>query len=177
MSALDIRLRGIVLGYLKVVHRELLMPIVYVSHSLSEVLAIADQALTLDHGRVTGFGSARSLLTGSLAANDQDNEADLAVDNLLEGQVVEAHTGGAQGKVRVGELDIVAPTGNRQFGEKVVISIGSQEVILATERPSAISARNIIEGTVKALHGCWSATCGRGRLRNRDDGGGDSRRS
>lgn len=151
MSALDIRLRGIVLGYLKVIHRELSMPIVYVSHSLSEVMAIADDALILDQGRVNGSGPARQLLSAPLVAQAPGEDTDLALDNILEGQVIEAHTDGAQGKVRVGSMDITASTGQRQFGEKVVLSIGTREIILATEKPSGISARNVLKGTISAL--------------------------
>ncbi len=153
MSALDVRLRGIVLGYLKVVHRELSMPIVYVSHSLSEVMAIADEALILGHGEVIGFGGVRNLLATPLAGFDEGNDADLALDNLLEGQVIEAHSDGSQGRVRIGTVDLVAPTAQRHFGEKVVISIGSREIILASERPVGISARNVIEGKVVAIDG------------------------
>ncbi len=151
MSALDIRLRGIVIGYLRLVHRELAMPMVYVSHSISEVLAIADAAMVLDNGRVTAFDAPRRLLNRvSVGENDA---SDFAVDNILEGQIVESHTSGAAGKVRIGSALITAPTGHREFGEKVVVAIGSQEIIVATERPSGISARNVLGGAIKSIDG------------------------
>lgn len=151
MSALDIRLRGIVLGYLKLVHRELGMPMIYVSHSISEVLAIADSAMILDHGRVQAFDAPGRLLNW-ISAGDSD-ASDLTVDNILEGQVIEAHTSGEAGKVRIGGTVLTAPTGHRAFGEKVVVAIGSQEIIVATERPVGISARNVLAGIIVSVDG------------------------
>lgn len=151
MSALDMRLRGIVLGYLKLVHRELAMPMIYVSHTISEVLAIADSALVLNRGKVESFGTSRSLLgRASSASNDA---ADLAIDNILDGQIAESHTSGDPGKVRVGNAELIAPTGQRQFGEKTVVAIGSREIIIATERPAGISARNILSGNIVSIDG------------------------
>lgn len=148
MSALDLRLRGIVLGYLKTVHRELKMPMVYVSHSISEVIAIAGSALILESGRVTAFDQPRRLLSRASEAGD-----DLGVDNLLDGQVIESHSDGSPGTVKVGGARLVAPTGQRQFGEKVVLAIGSREIIIATTPLTGISARNVLPGKVSSVAG------------------------
>ena len=63
LASLDGGLRGVILGYLKRIRRELGTPMVYVSHSISEVLALADNALVLRNGNVVAlgarFGSAR----------------------------------------------------------------------------------------------------------------------
>jgi molybdate transport system ATP-binding protein len=151
MSALDLRLRGIVLGYLKTIHRELKMPIVYVSHSISEVVAIAGSALILSDGRAIAFDEPRHLL--SRTAGEPGSEFDASLDNLLEGQVVETHSDGSPGIVKVGGARLVAPTGNRQFGEKVVLAVGAREIIIATTPPVGISARNILPGKVTSVSG------------------------
>lgn len=152
MSALDLRLRGIVIGYLKAVHRELKMPIIYVSHSISEVMAIADAALILQSGRVTGFDNPRRLLS-SAATMEDETESSFSMDNLLEGTVIEAHTDGTLGRIQSGTAKLFAPTGIRQFGEKVVMAIGSGEIIIATTLPTGLSARNILPGRVIAVDG------------------------
>lgn len=151
MSALDIRLRGIVLGYLKMVHQELSMPMIYVSHSISEVMAIADFALVLDEGKVQAYDAPRRLLNQVSTTSGDPN--DLAVDNILEGQVVESHTDGEPGKISVGGTALIAPTGQRQFGDKVVVSVGSREIIIALERPTGISARNVLSGAIVSIDG------------------------
>ena len=44
LASLHMGIKGRILRYLKAVHRDLSIPMLYVSHSMSEVLAIADKA-------------------------------------------------------------------------------------------------------------------------------------
>jgi molybdate transport system ATP-binding protein len=149
MASLDLGLRGVVLGYLKSVRRELNVPMVYVSHSISEVMALADRALLLVGGRVTALDTpSRIILQAAAGLSVEDS----GLDNLLEASVVEAHSDGSAGKVRVGSTELVAPTGRRQFGERVVLAIGAGEIILANRKVEGLSARNVIPGTVTELH-------------------------
>ena len=51
LAALDVGFRGTIIRYLKRITRELGTPIVYVSHSMSEVMALAEDVLVVDGGR------------------------------------------------------------------------------------------------------------------------------
>jgi molybdate transport system ATP-binding protein len=151
MSALDLRLRGIVIGYLKTVHRELSIPMIYVSHSISEVIAISDMVMILDAGNVKAFDRPRRLLGSTSSTGDSEDAHD--IENILDGRVVESHTGGGQGVIAVSGTRFAASTGGRDFGEKVVMAIGAREIIIASAPPQRISARNIIPGKVISVSG------------------------
>ena len=151
MSALDQRLRGIVLGYLKTVHHELAIPMVYVSHSISEMIAISDMVMMLDGGKAKAFDRPRRLLISTPPTAGAEGAHD--IENILEGQVVQAHTDGSQGIVAVQGTRFSAPTGTRDFGAKVVLAIGAREIIIAAAPPQRISARNIIPGKVLSVVG------------------------
>jgi molybdate transport system ATP-binding protein len=62
LSALDEESRDEILPYLTRLHRELSMPIVYVSHNLREVGRLADYLVCMEVGRVTEAGPAAALL-------------------------------------------------------------------------------------------------------------------
>jgi molybdate transport system ATP-binding protein len=47
------------------------------------------------------------------------------------------------------ELEI--PLGSAQPGEEVQVAIRAGDILLATEKPRGLSARNVLEGTVVAL--------------------------
>jgi molybdate transport system ATP-binding protein len=141
MASLDAGLRGVVTGYLRRVKQDLGIPIVYVSHSISEVLALADRALLITEGRITPFDRPSRLLLEAAAGFRHEARG---VDNLLEGVVADAPLDGGAGRVRIGETVLVAPVGERLAGERVVVSIGAAEIIVATSRPSGLSARNIV---------------------------------
>ncbi len=148
MASLDARLRGVVLSYLRRVHDDLGIPMVYVSHSISEVLALADDALVLSRGRVVASGRpSRVLLDPAVGGMFRDDP----VENLLDGTVIEQGGTGQSGRVRVGAIEIVTPPMDRPAGAPVIVALGAEEIILATEKPSGLSARNVITGSITDL--------------------------
>ncbi len=61
LAALDGELKARVLAYLRRVRDELRVPMLYVSHATDEVLALCNEALILDHGRIVARGEPREL--------------------------------------------------------------------------------------------------------------------
>jgi molybdate transport system ATP-binding protein len=148
MASLDARLRGVVLSYLRRVHDDLGIPMIYVSHSISEVLALADDALVLSRGRVVASGRPSRVLLDPVVGGMFRGDP---VENLLDGTVVEQGGTGQSGRVRVGEIEIVTPPMDRPAGAPVIVALGAEEIILATEKPSGLSARNVIAGSITDL--------------------------
>jgi molybdate transport system ATP-binding protein len=62
LAALDLRRRQEILPYLERLHRELAIPIVYVSHAPDEVARLADHLVLLDEGRAVASGPLRDVL-------------------------------------------------------------------------------------------------------------------
>ena len=63
LANLDESSRIKILGYLKVIHSELEIPMLYVSHSFSEVSVLAERVIVLADGQIVGDGSPQLLLT------------------------------------------------------------------------------------------------------------------
>ncbi len=148
MASLDAHLRGVVLSYLRRVHDDLGIPMVYVSHSISEVLALADDALVLSRGRVVASGRPSRVLLDPVVGGMFGDDP---VENLLDGTVIEQGGAGQSGRVRVGAIEIVTPPMDRPSGAPVIVALGAEEIILATEKPSGLSARNVIIGSITDL--------------------------
>ena len=148
MASLDGRLRGVVLSYLRRIREDLGIPMVYVSHSISEVLALADDALVLSNGSVVASGRpSRVLLDPALGGMFQDDP----IENLLDGLVSEPGGVGMPGCVRVGVADVITPPTGRPADTPVIMALGADEIILATQKPSGLSARNVIAGSITEL--------------------------
>ncbi|NRA61507.1 MAG: molybdenum ABC transporter ATP-binding protein [Psychrobium sp.] len=62
MSALDISNKQLLLAMLRQVHRELQLPMCYVSHSLHELQTVADDLLVMDSGKVRGYGKIATMV-------------------------------------------------------------------------------------------------------------------
>ncbi len=139
VASLDVRLRNEVVAYLRDVHEAFGIPMVYVSHSLSDVMALASDALVLANGRVESFGPVADMVA-RVAASTRVGLDDL--DNVFIGEVTSRST------VRVGDARVWAPIGSHQVGQRVTVSISASDIMLALSKPQGISARNCLLGNV-----------------------------
>jgi len=141
LASLDTARRGSILNYLKRVHAEFDIPMIYVSHSISEVVSIASSAMMLEAGKVVGFDRPTALLP--YLGNSEEIDK---FENIFDG-VVGLSTDYLT-TVEVNGVEISIGRLSKSIGERVMVSLGANQIILAAERPGNISARNIIKGKV-----------------------------
>jgi molybdate transport system ATP-binding protein len=67
LAGLDRPRRERILAYLRQIHAELEVPLLYVSHHADEVTALCEEVVLLDRGRVTGQGGPGALLAAQRA--------------------------------------------------------------------------------------------------------------
>ena len=151
LGSLDIALRGRILRYLKEVHLKLDIPLVYVSHSISEVLAIADMALVISRGRQLAFDEPRKVLLEPFVHSLVEMGS---LENLLDVRVVEHGSGNSLTSAKIGDTVLWIPgvPPNIGTGDTISVSISAGDVIVAVDRPSRISARNILKGCIQGIH-------------------------
>lgn len=149
LVSVDAALRGVVLGYLRLIWRKLRTPMIYVSHSISDVVALAEDVLVLLDGRPVAQGRPSQVLVHPAIGSLADYAA---LENLLDGTVLSQGRGGDLAVLEVGNARLVAPDVAAHEGEAVVVSVRASDIMLALEAPSRISAQNIIRGTVEEVH-------------------------
>ena len=142
VASLDIRLRNEVVSYLKRLHERYGIPMVYVSHSLSDVMALAPNVLVLERGRVKSYGPVVDLVAEVASSNRVVRDD---IDNLHVGTVTRT------GAVSVSEAEVICQTGEYQVGQRVAVSISASDIMLSLDSPNAISARNILRGVVRRM--------------------------
>ena len=143
LAALDLPLRARVLPYLLRLRDELEIPILYITHDPDEAVLVGEVAVVLDAGRVVATGPPREVLWSRAVL--PLSEA-LGLENVLDARAVAAD--GAESTVETPDgLRLVVPA-PLERGESVRLGLRAQDVLLATERPGRISARNVFEGVV-----------------------------
>jgi molybdate transport system ATP-binding protein len=148
LSALDAPRRQEILPFLARLKTRFALPILYVTHSLAEVVRLADQIVVLDQGRVAAEGALADVLSRAdlpLLAGRADAAA------TLDGVVAEHFEERGLSRIRIGEVDLFAPRLHQPLGEAVRAVVLARDVLLARIRPEAISARNILPGRVVGL--------------------------
>ena len=153
LAALDLRLRGRILRYLKELHRGLGIPMVYVSHNISEVLALADMALVLVNGRALAFDHPHQVLAQPFV---DALISPGSLENLLDVEVVEHLSSSGLTQVSLGEATLFIPQVDIPPGSLVSVSIRAGDIILAKEQPLHISARNVFRAKILEVHSLGS---------------------
>lgn len=155
LASLDGALRGRILRYLKTLHAELGIPMVYVSHSLSEVLFLADQAVVLSKGGVVAQGDPHRLLYHPTVKP----LVDLAIlENLLEAEVVRHLPESRLTEVRTsGDLGLWVSLLDRPPGAQLSLALRAADILIATQSPEHLSARNVLSATIVSLEAVGDA--------------------
>jgi molybdate transport system ATP-binding protein len=149
LAALDLPVRLSFLNFLKTVHHKLDLPILYVSHDLSNVLNFADDVIIVDGGHVLGYGPAYQMLEKMTSAPLLTSEA---ISNIFETEITADNMEQGKTIARDGELELVLPHIDAMPGEKLLLDIPASEIIIAIRKPTGLSASNSIAGTITAIH-------------------------
>ena len=149
LGSLDAAFRGLIIRYLKRIWRDLRTSMVYVTHSMSEVMALGESMLVLSGGKAVAQGRPSQVLVrhglGTLAEY-------ATLENLLEAEVVTRSEGNGTAEIKLGHVRLTTVDTRSEPGEVVTVSIRASDIILALGVPTKISAQNIIQGTVEETH-------------------------
>ncbi len=147
LAALDDARKAEILPYIERLRDDAGVPIVYVSHNISEVARLATDVVLMEAGRTVACGPAGEVLTRSdlLSAEDR-NEAGVLIDLTVERQQPDGLTILASG---AGEWRL--PTIDYEPGARLRARVRARDVMLAIERPAGISALNVFAGRVEQL--------------------------
>jgi molybdate transport system ATP-binding protein len=150
LTGLDSGLRQAILEDLREWNELNRIPILYVTHNREEIDAIGERVITLLNGRVRERGAPGAVL-------DAPRSVALAratgFENILEVRVHEHRP--ADGVTRVallpagGYLEI--PLADGEPGISIRIAIRAGDILVATQPPVALSARNILPGTIESI--------------------------
>lgn len=147
-SALDMELRRSLRSELRKLLRESQIPIILVTHDREEALALGDTVQVMEGGRTIAQGNPVSVLgqpPTSLVARL------VGVENLYQGLVTSLSPHNGTMVCRVNDTDVEVSLASVSVGDALTLGLRSRDVILATQRPSGLSARNIMEGIVTGL--------------------------
>jgi molybdate transport system ATP-binding protein len=144
LGSLDLPLRRRILPYLIRVRDEFALPTVFVSHDATEVQALCEEVVVLESGRVRAQGAPGEVLRYVHAG-------ERAFENVLGGVVSSVHGGTALVGLDPGGAVQIPAVGLRA-GERALFALGSDEVLVALDAPSRISARNVLPALVERAH-------------------------
>lgn len=147
LAALDEARKAEILPYLERLRDEVNIPILYVSHSASEVARLATTVIAIEAGRVVAQGPAEEVLGDPAILPAGAREAGA----LITARVVRHHDDGLT-EMDAHGIPLFLPRLARAAGTPLRLRIAAHDVIVSRTRPEGLSALNILPGTVGDIH-------------------------
>ncbi len=146
LASLDIARKREVLVFIRKLHDELDIPVVYVSHSLQEVLQITDTLVLLRDGRVIASGPITAL-----CSELSSYLADMA-GSILETTVLAHEPEFALSRLAFSGGQLYVPIQDCDVGHALRVHVLARNVSIALEKPPiSTSILNIIEAKIIAI--------------------------
>ncbi|WP_269933333.1 molybdenum ABC transporter ATP-binding protein [Aminobacter sp. HY435] len=148
LASLDDARKSEIMPYLERLRDETKIPIVYVSHSIAEVARLATDIVVMANGKITAAGPTTDIMQRlELLPPEEVGEGGAVLDMTVTGHdaaYAMSVLGAAAGEIRVPDTALA-------IGAKVRVRIRARDVMIATERPTGLSALNILPGRIAEI--------------------------
>ncbi|HST53385.1 MAG TPA: molybdenum ABC transporter ATP-binding protein [Pyrinomonadaceae bacterium] len=150
LSALDEPVKFGIISDLKEMNAALGLPILYVTHSRDEALNLGERALVFERGRVVAEGEPHEVFAAPTTASVARLTG---VENIFQGRVLSRSEPAGTMTVELSGQEgetcrVEVPLARTSEGGRLTIAVRSGDVLIATEEPRGISARNVLAGRV-----------------------------
>ncbi|MBS0156086.1 MAG: molybdenum ABC transporter ATP-binding protein [Nitrospira sp.] len=146
LASLDIQRKQELLPFIRRLHQSLQIPVMYVSHALTEILQLANSVILLKEGQVVGSGPLNETVTSLNFRN--------SCGSHRVGAVLDTRVAGHQPQYGLTRLEFngqffFVPLQSSAIGQTVRIHILSSDVsVVLGKTITQTSVLNILEGTV-----------------------------
>ncbi len=154
LAALDAATKAKIIDDLRRWNQAHGIPILYVTHSREEVMALGERALVLEQGRIIAQGTPHEVLSAPL----QETVAQLAgFENIFDATVWLVHEDRGTITCRLladkpGTYVLLeTPLIRAELGSRVRVGIRAGDILLATIKPEGLSARNVVAGRIVSV--------------------------
>jgi molybdate transport system ATP-binding protein len=148
LASLDQGLKNRIIPYLRHIRTDLGIPIVYVSHSMAEILELTGQVIVMDKGRVVAHGdffkiAHRPQVLPLVEAH--------GLENVLQAELTGADREAGVGRIRCCGQDWKIPYCDLPVGSRIFIGFRAEDIVLCRQPPTGLSVRNAVSGRIVEL--------------------------
>jgi molybdate transport system ATP-binding protein len=144
LASLDAERKREILPYLERVARDSRIPIVYVTHSLDEVIRLGDRLVLMSGGQTGDEGPVPELLARLDLPLAHREDSSAVLETTLEAEDPGYHIS----VLRLGTQRLRVPIVPGRAGERVRLRVQARDVSLALDRPERTSVLNVVPGRV-----------------------------
>ena len=146
LAALDHQSREELLPYIECIHKELTIPIIYVSHDIKEVLRLADYIVVMDQGKVVDKGELSDLCISQPLLTQAEGAS-----FILQGEVEKVFVDEKLLKINCEKQSLFITGQGVKSGDALRILIHAKDVSLCLSPPQDSSILNCIPVIVSSI--------------------------
>ena len=151
VSALDLPNRHAILDRLRAIQRAEAIPMLYVTHSASEAIALGTRLFLLRQGRIVADGPPLDVLSQARRPSDGSISFE-GVRNVFPARIESHEPEQIASRLRlIDGPDLIVGYLDRPTGIRVLVEIRADDILLARHPIIGLSARNQIPGTVERI--------------------------
>lgn len=147
LASLDASRKDEVLRYIELMRDDVRIPMIYVSHSVEEVVRLAQHVVLLSDGSVAASGSVREVM----GQPDTGSAHLFEGGTVIEGKIVAQDLAYDLATVTFDGGTFIVPNVDALIGEPVRLRVRARDVSIALTRPEDISVQNVLRGTVSEV--------------------------
>lgn len=149
LAALDQKRRGEILPYLKRLGEQAGIPMLYVSHAIDEVAALADRVVVMNKGQLVASGNVADTfarldlipITGRFDAG-----------GVIEATVCDHDDSLGLTRLAFNGENLLVPRLDSEPGTPLKVRVRARDILIARDAPTAISANNILPARITEIH-------------------------
>lgn len=146
LSALDHDSRGEILPFLERLHRLLALPVIYISHDITEIERLADHLVLMRDGRVIAAGPLAALQSDPTLPLATAREAAVSLDGVIAGHNADDELLTLQ----IGTIQLQVPAPAAPIGQPQRLQITARDVSIALVPPQQASILNVLPARIVA---------------------------
>lgn len=147
LASLDAARKAEILPFIERLRDDLAIPMIYVSHSVEEILRLADDVTVMAAGSIVQAGAAVEILNSADVVRAADGDAGAVV----EAKVARADAGDGLSELAVGAASLFVPQLALPEGALLRLRIRARDIALSRTRPQGISVLNVLPARIVSV--------------------------
>ena len=146
LASLDQNKKNELLHYISKLDQKLKLPIIYVSHSITEIFSLGKRINFVDKGKVVFSGNINEAI--SYFNKDEKKYSDAS---YIKGRVKKIIKLSGLTELEIGKTKLIVFSDDFKKGSNVIVKINSTDIIISKTLPKALSSLNYLKVKIQSI--------------------------
>ena len=148
LTGLDVPRQNKILSIIKKINNNLKIPILFISHSLDEIIFMADKIILIEKGKIISESSEDSIISNKTLNYFKKGNNNTS---LIKGTILKQDRKSHITIIKIDKTEIATGYIADKVGTNHILKISSNDISIATKVPTNISINNIIKCKIKRI--------------------------